>query len=199
MKALGIDGARAVALAALVLGLSCCGSGAADGSSPSSSATGGHDHVVGAVDAQAKESRRVPASGGCGAAVVRLGRSSGGIDFTLTCRAYPDTPKIHFAVGLIPVSSGKGVGISDYRRHLKVTEAGSESRKGTCSRYGGGLACSSRVDVKAAISGRLWVKRGSECNSKIVISESRPGQPCTEVCTSEAPAAVIVEARPRGC
>lgn len=199
MKAAGIAAARAVVLGALVLGLSCCGTGAADGSAPRPRASIDGDHGVGSVGAQAERSRRVPASGGCGAAAVRLGRSPGAINFALKCGAYRETSKIQFAIGLVPSSPGEGAELTAFRRYLKVNEAGAASRNGTCHRYGGGLACSSRVSVKAAISGRLWVQPASQCNVKIVISESRPGHLCDDVCTSESPAAVIVETRPRGC
>jgi hypothetical protein len=198
MRVLETAIARAVPLVALVIGLSCCGSGAADGSD-AASAVHGQVPAAGALGARAEKSKGLPASGGCGAARVHLGRFPGAIEFTLKCRPYRDGGKVHFAVGLTPASPGSGVEIDDFRRHPQVREAGSMSRRATCLQYGGGLSCFARAQVTIRLSGRVWVKRGSECDAKVLISESRAGRPCTAVCESSAPAAVIFEGRPRGC
>ncbi len=200
MTRVGINVARVLALAALVLGLSCCGNGSADGNGPTTNATPAQVSPTDTAAVKYERRKKVPSSGGCGAAVVRLGGAPGAIDFTLKCKPYRQREFMLLAVGLSPVSPGNEIRIRDFRQHPQIKEAGSSSRYGNCSRYGGGLACSARARALIVINGRLWVKSGSECDSRVGITESRPAQPCPGVCAAnDAPAAVVVKMRPRGC
>lgn len=171
MTRAGLDIARVLVLAALLLGFG-------DGAPAEASGSG---------------------SGRCGAAVVRLGPLPGAIDFVMRCKPQPEGKRLRFAIGLSPVSPGMGVRVRSFQRHPEVRESRS-SRRGVCRLYGGGLACSARIHSSARVGGRLWVKAGSECDARVVITESGSAQPCAGVCSGEVPAAtVILEARPRGC
>ncbi len=196
MTKIGINAARLLALGALALGLSCCGSGS------DSNTARAQAPPPSPVPVEYERRKKVPPSGGCGAAMVQLGEAPGAIDFTLKCRPYRRREFMLLAVGLSPIEPGNEVRIRDFRQHPQIKEAGSPLRYGTCSRYGGGLGCSARAHAVIAINGRLWVKAGSECDSMVEITESRPAQPCPNgsVCAaSDAPAAVVVKMRPRGC
>jgi hypothetical protein len=104
-----------------------------------------------------------------------------------------------FALGLSPLPNRRAVRIQEFRHHPVTREPGVGLRRASCSRYGGGLSCAAHADSVVLISGRIWVKKGTECDSLLGITESVPGTPCTGVCTSDAPAAVVAKMRPRGC
>jgi hypothetical protein len=200
LKPLWINSARVLVMVVVVLGLSCCGGGSADGSGSTTGITPAQGVERESVTGKTGGSRGLPSAGGCGAAVVRLGRSPGAIDFVIRCRPYANATKMSLAVGLSPFLQGKGVRVRGFQRHPQVRESNSPPRHGTCRRYGGGLACAARVHSLAVVSGRLWVERGSECDARLVITESVAAHPCTGTCSSNvASAAVVVDTRPRGC
>ena len=186
-----------VSLVVLAGVLSCCGSGSADGSGVRQSI--GTSATVSAAEG-ATQGRKVPQSGGCGAAIVRLGPSPGAIDFTMRCKARQMGTRIRFAVGVSPLSSDGDVSIRKFRQFPRIEESESRPRHARCRRYGGGLACIARVRSIAVVSGRFWVRKGRQCDIEVTISESVRGRPCVGVCTSEGRrGAVVVDSRARGC
>lgn len=199
MTGIGINAARVLVTAALVLGLACCGGGSADGSGATNDTTPVGTTPADPAPIREGQARDLPPNGGCGGAVVRLGSVPGSIDFTLKCRPYPGDGKVRFAVGLTPISPERGVRVRGFRRHPEVREAGSPPRHGTCRLYGGGIACFSHIRLLTAVRGRIWVRQRDKCDARVVITESRPADPCTSACTDEATATIVVQARPRGC
>lgn len=199
MSWIGTNALRVTVVAWLVLGLACCGGGTAQ----SSVRTTGQsvDRTPSAFPSAPKErsTKQVPASGGCGAAVVSRGRPAGAIDFQLRCRPRSQGKRIGFGIGLSPLPNKKSPRIQGYRRHPVAREPGSGLRHASCALYGGGLSCGARARSLIVISGRLWVKKGRECDSLVVITEALPAPPCNGSCSGDAPARVVAQLRPRGC
>lgn len=199
MSTLKRQTAFVLSLAVVAVGLSCCGSGTAQSSTVTAGLRKSHREREQSPSMAGQPTRPVPATGGCGAVIVGLGQSPGAIDFQLKCRPYPRKHKVAFALGLTPLPNRHAGRIQEFRHHPVAREPGVGLRSASCSLLGGGLSCTAHADSLVRISGRIWVKKGTECDSFIGVSESRPVTPCSGVCASDAPAAVVAEMRPRGC
>jgi hypothetical protein len=198
MSWIGKSALRVTVVAWLVLGLACCGGGTAQSSVRSTGSSVDRAPSASPSPARERSAKQVPASGGCGAAVVRLGRSAGAIDFQLRCRPRPQGKRIGFGIGLAPLPSKKAPRIQGYRHHPVAREPGSGLRRASCGRFGGGLSCGAHAQSLIVISGRLWVKKGTECDSLVVVTEAIPTS-CNGVCSGDTPARVVAQLRPRGC
>ena len=198
MSWIGTNALRVMVVAWLVLGLACCGGGTAQ-SSVRTTGSSLDRQPSASPPVRKRSTRKVPASGGCGAAVVRRGRSAGAIDFQLKCKPRPQGKRIGFGIGLSPLPNKKSPRIQGYRHHPVAREPGSGLRRASCARLGGGLSCGARTHSLVVISGRLWVKKGRECDSSVVITEASPTPPCNGVCSGDSPVRVVAQLRPRGC
>ena len=199
MSWIGKNVLRVSMVAWLVLGLACCGGGTAQSSVRSTASRVDRTPSPSPPPARERSASQVPASGGCGGAVVRRGRSAGAIDFQLKCRPRAQAKRVGFGIGLSPLPNKKAPRIQGYRRHPVAREPGSGLRRASCALYGGGLSCGAQARSLIVISGRLWVKKGTECDSLVVITEALPAPPCHGSCSGDAPARVIAQVRPRGC
>lgn len=194
-----VRAARVLTLIVVVLGISCCGGGAAQSNVSSGDPGESHGRMDRASAMGEQSARSLPAKGGCGAASARVGRSPGVIEFKLKCKPYGKRRTVDFDLGLAPIPDHATERIRSFRRYPEVKEAGSSPRRGVCDWYGGGLSCSTHLRSLVHISGRLWVKKGAECDSLVVITESKPIVPCSGPCSGDARLIVVAEARPRGC
>lgn len=199
MSWIGKNALRVTVMAWLVLGLACCGGGTAQSSVRTADLSVDPQLSASPPPVRERSTRQVPASGGCGAAVVRRGRSAGAIDFQLKCRPRAQAKRVGFGIGLSPLPNRKAPRIQGYRHHPVAREPGSGLRRASCGRFGGGLSCGAHARSLIVIRGRLWVKKGKECDSLVVITEAIPTPPCNGVCLGDAPARVVAQSRPRGC
>lgn len=200
--------AQGVAVVVVATALACCGGGAAESSvsfertgrsaSPARNDSPSDKHPQ--RNAPPKEvANAVPAAGGCGSAVVRLGEWSGAIEFRLRCRPFRRHNTVALDFGLGRIADHAPARVQEFSRHPSISESGVVRRHGTCRRYGGGFGCDARLRAGALISGKLWVKKGTECDSVLEISEGRPLLPCRGDCMSDPRIRVVARLQPVGC
>lgn len=189
---------RLLVIGVLAVGFIACGASA--GGNGSSAAT------APTADQFSPAQSRMPMQGqrtkngtvACTSANVRLGGSSGAVDFKVRCKPRPKERAVSFEVSRAPVRGDASAGIRAFRHRPVVTFADGSRTHGKCQIISDDLVCRALTEQSVLVSGRIWVNPETQCDFKVVISGAiRPH--CTEICSASSRRVIITSGLPHGC